>query len=76
MHVCICFWESTIYKRDLDAFVVEWNTHPLRPNPNDSPPGHPDDIYAKPTIHGEVKLGINYLTLFNVNRKARSTNAH
>ena len=46
---------------DLDAFVVEWNTHPLGPNPNvaiDSPPGRPDD-----------------LTLFNI-RNRRSTNAH
>lgn len=46
---------GSLLQRDLDAFVVEWNTHPIRPNPNvDSPPGRPDDIYDMPTIHGEV----------------------
>ena len=47
---------GSLLQKDLDAFVVEWNTHPIGPNPNvDSPSGRPDDIYDMPTIYGEVR---------------------
>ena len=40
-------------QRDLQAFVKDWNTHPIRRNPNtDSPHGCPEDNYDMPTVHG------------------------
>ena len=47
---------GSLLEQDLDAFVTEWNTHPIRPNVNtDSPHGPPDDIYDMPTLHGKLE---------------------
>ena len=47
---------GSLLEQDLDAFVTEWNTHPIRPNVNtDSPHGRPDNIYDMPTLHGKLE---------------------
>ncbi len=44
-----------LLQKDLDDFVADWNTHPIRPNSNlASPHGCPSDSYDMPTLHGEL----------------------
>lgn len=61
-----------LLQNDLDDFVIDWNSHPIRPNSNlDSPCGCPSDIYDMPTLYGEsLSVWLNDLDLLRaIDRK-------
>lgn len=50
---CIAFAFATLLQRDLDEFVMHWNSHRIRKsNLAESPSGVPNDLYDMPEIEG------------------------
>lgn len=49
----LAFTLGELLQKDLNLFVADWNSHPIRRNRNTptSPHGCPDDIYAMPTLY-------------------------
>ena len=53
----LAFTFGNLLQRDLDAFVEEWNAHPIRKNRHaPSPHGCPNDIYDMPTLYGKSDM--------------------
>ena len=50
----LAFTFGALLQADLDAFVEEWNAHPIRKNRHaPSPHGRPNDMYDMPTLYGK-----------------------
>ena len=50
----LAFTFGRVLQKDLDAFVSDWNAHPIRRNRHSSSPhGRPDDIYDMPELYGK-----------------------
>ena len=57
----MAFTLGELLQKDLNLFVADWNTHPIRRNRNapTSPHGCPDDIYAMPTLYSKYFITYN-----------------
>ena len=50
----LAFTFGGVLQKDLDAFLLDWNVHPIRQNRlASSPHGCPDDIYDMPALYGK-----------------------
>lgn len=66
LHSRISFYNSrytlgyvfgNLLQKDLEEFVSDWNTHPIRKNrAMDTPHGRPVDIYDMPELYGMPTL--------------------
>ena len=49
----LAFTFGDLLRKDLDDFMDDWNSHPIRKNKHVvSVNGCPDDIYEMPGVHG------------------------
>lgn len=52
---CLALSILPVVRRDLEEFVVYWNTHHIRPSSTAfCPSGRPDDLFAMPHIYGKL----------------------
>ena len=52
---CMVFAFLPVLKKELDEFVLLWNTHHIRPTRLVAcPSGRPDDIYELPELFGDM----------------------
>ena len=56
---CIAYVYGPLLRRDLEEFVLMWNTHRMRHNRNAyCPPGVPDDLYYFPEHNGKFSVHV------------------
>ena len=50
---CLAFTCAKLLQKELDEFLVYWNSHLIRQSRNtNSPAGYPDDMYDMPELFG------------------------